>query len=139
MQSDHKQVYKLTSQRTGKSEQMYKDLGNFVFTEVYNLLRKPKSLILKLKGVGSWHLRKKRMEIIVQDCPDRGLVKTREDFESDGSWNEYLDKHIQYNIFKERLLDYDEYLTIKKQVREKRNETQVLLVPSEDNEKFKSE
>lgn len=103
------------------------------------MMRNPKSLILKLKGVGNWHLRKKRMDIVVNQWTDRGLVRSREEFESDGSYNEYLEKHTQYNLFKERLVEYDKYLILKEQTNKKRRETQVLLQPDQgENERFKS-
>lgn len=79
------------------------------------------------------------MDIVVNEYPDREIVKNREDFESDSSYNEYLDKHNQYMIFKERLLDYDRYLSLKKEINKKRRETQVLLEPSKgEDERFKS-
>ena len=56
MQSDYKEIARLTAQRTNKPEQIYKDISNFVYSSLYNTLRKPKSLIIKLKGVGSWYL-----------------------------------------------------------------------------------
>jgi len=118
---------------------MFKDIGSFVFQETARMMKNPESLIIKLKGVGSWHLRKKRMEIVVNEYSDRGIIKTRDEFESDSGWNEYLDKHNQYNIFKDRLEEYDRYLAIKKEVNEKRRETQVLLEPDKgENQRFKS-
>lgn len=126
MQSDHKQIVKMTSERTGKSEQMYRDISSFVFTEVQQLLKKPKSLILKLKGVGSWRLRKKRMDIVVEEYREP-LV---DEFTSIQSLLEFKERRERYEMFKERLKEYNEYLTIKKQVRLKRNETQVLLRPN---------
>jgi len=102
-------------------------------------MRNPTSLILKLKGVGSWHLRKKRMDIVVNEYPDRGLIKVREDFETDNGWNEYQEKHKQYVIFQERLAEYDKYLSMKKEINAKRRETQVLLEPTKgEDERFKS-
>lgn len=139
MQSDYKQIYKELSQETSVSEQLYKDLGNFIFQETYNMLRSPTSLIIKLKGIGNWHLRKKRMDIVVSEYPDRGLVKTRDEFESDLSFQEYLDKKKQYDIFVARLKEYDEYLKMKKEIRAIRNETQTLLQPVDrSSERFKS-
>lgn len=127
------------AQKTGKPEQMYKELGNFIFQETYNMMRNPTSLIIKLKGVGSWHLRKKRMDIVVNEWSDRGKVRGREEFETDNGYNEYLEKHKQYNIFKERLADYDKYLALKKEINAKRRETQVLLEPRKgEDERFKS-
>lgn len=126
MQTDHKQIVKMTAERTGKNEQMYRDISSFVFTEVQHLLKKPKSLILKLKGVGSWHLRKRRMEIVVDEYKEP-LV---DEFTSLQSLLEFKERRDRYEMFKERLKDYEEYLAIKKQVRLKRNETQVLLQPN---------
>ena len=118
---------------------MYKDLGNFIFQETYNMMRNPTSLIIKLKGVGSWHLRKKRMEIVVNEWADRGRIATREEFESDAGWESYQERHKQYNIFKARLEDYDKYLSLKREINAKRRETQVLLRPAEgEDERFKS-
>lgn len=118
---------------------MYKDLGNFIFQETYSMMRNPTSLIIKLKGVGSWHLRKKRMDIVVSDYPDRGESKTREDFDTDNGYEEYLEKYKQYNIFKDRLVEYDKYLALKHQINSKRRETQVLLEPNKgEDERFKS-
>lgn len=131
MQSDHKQVYKLTAQRTGKSEQMYKDLGNFVFTELYTILRKPNSLIIRLKGVGTWYLRKKRMEIVVSKFTEPFV----DEFTSEQTLQEHKEKRERYELFLERLKDYEEYLTIKKEIRKIRHENQVLLQPNQRKDK----
>lgn len=102
-------------------------------------MRNPTSLILKLRGVGAWHLRKKRMDLVVREYPDRGLVRTREEFDTESGWEEYLEKHNQYKIFQERLVEYDKYLEIKKEINAKRRETQVLLEPDKgENGRFKS-
>lgn len=139
MQSSHLEIYKQVAEKTGKSEQMYKDIGTFIFKETSRLLKNPSSLILKLKGVGSWHLRKKRMEIVVNEWTDRSEVKTREDFTSDSAFQEYQEKHLRYVNFQERLKEYEKYLQIKQEVRKKRNETQRLLEPDEgEEERFKS-
>ncbi len=127
MQTNHLDIYKILAEEKGKSEQMYKDLGSFIFKETSRLLKNPTSLILKLKGIGSWHLRKKRMDIVVNEWTDRAKVKTREDFTSDVSYNIYLEKHTQYKMFQERLKEYEEYLSIKAEVRKKRYESQTLL------------
>lgn len=139
MQTNHLDLYRLTAERTGKSEQMYKDLGTFIFKETSQMLKHPSSLILKLKGLGSWWLRKKRMEIVVNEWTDRAKIKTREDFSSDSGYQEYLAKHLQYQNFIERLREYDKYMEIKQEVRKQRNETQVLLEPNQgEDERFKS-
>jgi len=129
----------MTSERTGKSEQMYKDLGSFVFKETAKALKKPTTLILKLKGLGSWHLRRRRMQIILGEWDERAKVKTREEFNSDVTFNLYLERHALVKIFEDRLKDYERYLSIKKEIREKRYETQTLLKPIDgSDERFKS-
>jgi hypothetical protein len=139
MQSSHLDIYKQVAEKTGKSEQMYKDIGSFIFKETSRMLKSPSSLILKLKGVGTWHLRKKRMEIVVNEWTDRSEVKAREEFVSDGAYNHYMEKHLRYINFQERLKEYEKYIEIKRQIRLKRNETQVLLEPDKgEDERFKS-
>ncbi len=139
MQTNHQDIYKALAMGNEKSEQKYKDIGSFIFRETAKMLKEPTSLILKLKGVGSWHLRKKRMEIVVNEWTDRGLVREREDFPSDGAYALYLEKHIQYVNFQERLKEYEKYLEIKSKIRKKRYESQILLQPAQgENERFKS-
>jgi hypothetical protein len=139
MQSSHLDIYRQVAEKTGKDEQVYKDIGSFIFKETSQLLKNPTCLILKLKGIGSWHLRKKRMEIVVNEWTDRSEVKTREDFDSDTAYSVYLEKHLRYVNFQERLKEYEKYLSLKQEVRKKRNETQVLLTPEDDSdERFKS-
>jgi hypothetical protein len=67
----------------------------------------------------------------VKDYPERDKERVREDYSNDVDYQQYLYKKEIYNNFVERLKEYDEYLSIKKQVREKRYETQVLLEPGE--------
>lgn len=128
MQSDHKEIYKLTASRTGEPEQMYKDIGNFVFAELYAKLRKPQSLIIKLKGVGTWYLRKQRMELMVNMFPP-DFDKNPEEFESKYSLLKYENKVELYNIFRDRLEDYKKYIEIRDNTRKIRYENQPLLEP----------
>lgn len=137
MQTNHLDIYTALAKEKG-NEQTYKDIGSFIFRETAKMLKEPTSLILKLKGVGSWHLRKKRMEIVVNEWEDRSKVRPREEFPSDLSYNIYLEKHLRYINFQQRLKEYEKYLSIKKQIREKRYATQVLLTPKDVSDKFKS-
>jgi len=139
MQTNHLDIYKMLAEENGGNEQLYKDIGSFVFKETASMIKNPESLILKLKGIGSWHLRKKRMEIVVNEWTDRAKIKTREDFSSEVAYMNYLDKHTQYMNFKERLEEYDRYLQLKQEIRKKRYETQILLEPDNgEDERFKS-
>lgn len=128
MQSDYKQIYKMTALRTGKDEQRYKEIGNFVFANLYSFFKKPTDLIVKLKGIGSWYLRRKRMEILVGYYPP-DFSRAPEDFPSEQSILKYENKVEIYNLFTDRLKDYEKYSQLRKEIREKRNETQTLLQP----------
>lgn len=131
MQSDYKEIYKLTAKRTGKSEILYKDVGNFVFAELYNMIRKPNSLIIKLKGIGFWFLRRKRLYNAIERSP-ANYEKTREDFSSDYSFEKNENKKELHKILLERIKDYNEYVDLKKQIRIERNKTQTLINPKLD-------
>lgn len=101
------------------------------------MLSDPKSLIIKLKGVGSWYLRKRRMEIVVSEFTEFE-DRPREEFDTDYGYNSYLERKIRYNVFVERLKDYEKYLVIRKEVREKRNEQSYLLTSTVNEGKYKS-
>lgn len=132
MQSEVKHIYQQTAKRTGEDEQTYKDIGTTVFACLNSILRKPPSLITKLKGIGSWYLRKKRMDIIVDIFPPN-FEKT--DFESDYGILKHENKVELYNLFKDRLKDYEKYLEIRNEIRKIRRETQTLLQPLEREDK----
>jgi hypothetical protein len=135
MQSNHHDIYRMVAEKTGKSEEMYKDIGSMIFKETAEMLQEPTCLILKLKGIGSWHLRKKRMEIFVGEFTE----PTHDEYTSAQTLKEWEQKRQRYANFIERLKEYDKYLKIKQEVRRKRNETQVLLQPTEGkDESFKS-
>lgn len=128
MQSDWKEIYKLTAKRTGENEQIYKDIGNFVFTHLYYNMRRPESLIIKLKGVGTWYLRRMRMRAIVEMFPP-DFEKTREDFDSPFGFLKNENKKEIYEVFKQRLEDYERYIQMRNEIRKVRYETQTLLEP----------
>lgn len=128
MQTDWNQIYKLTAQRTGKSEDIYKEIGNFVFKDLAKNIKRPKKLIIKLKGIGSWYLRKTRVQQTVELFPPDFDKKPKEgDFIL--KVLHYENKVEIYNLFKERLKDYDKYLEMKAEIRKIRNQTQKLLEP----------
>jgi hypothetical protein len=130
MQSDPKEIYKLTAIEGKGTEQEYKDIGNFVFNSLYANLRRPKSLIIKLKGVGTWFLRRKRMQIVIDVFPPN-FNKKSEDFDHPLDLLKHENKIEIYNIFKERLKEYDEYIKDREEVKKKRYERQSLLKPTD--------
>lgn len=138
MQTDSKQIYKELADETGKSEQIYKDVGNFIFTETYSMVREPLSLITKLRGIGAWNLRRKRIMTLLNDYPMINVDKERGDFTTDSQYQEYLSRLDLRALFADRMKEYDEYVSLKKDIQTIRRETQPLLIPK-DEEKFKSD
>jgi hypothetical protein len=129
MQSDDKQIYEITSKRTGKPTQLYKDVGTVVFSSLYEKLRKPKTLILKLKGVGSWYLRKKRMETLLSYYPvdyDKMPLDSVE-LMSPHSILRHENKKEMYSMFKERLAEYEKYIALRNEIRQERFKTQTII------------
>lgn len=130
MQSNPAEIYKLTSKRTGKSEQTYKDVGNFIFSELYKEQRRPSKLIIKIKGIGSFILRRKRVKEILNLYP-KDFSRTKEEFSTERQFLKYENKKEIHDIFTERLKDYEEFIKERNQIREIRYETQVLLEPTD--------
>lgn len=128
MQSNWKDIYNKASEKYGHSEQTYKDIGNFVYASLYENLRRPKNLIVKLRGIGFWYLRKKRL-LIYNNILAPDLNKNPEDFSSDLEQYEYDNKVELYHLFAERLKDYEKYSEIKSKVREERYKTQTIIPP----------
>lgn len=126
MQSDWKEIYKLTAERTENAEQTYKDIGNFVFASLAANLRKPKSLIIKLKGVGSWYLRKRRIVLTVNS---RYPNFDRTSFNTEDDLREWIEKMDMHRLLKARLKEYEEYIKDRDTVRKIRYETQVPISP----------
>jgi len=123
MQADLKEISKLTAAKTKRSEQLYKDVGNFVFASLYTHMRKPSTLIAKVRGIGSWYLRRNRMRIIIENFP-LDMEKT---LENAASIFKYENKKELRQIFKDRLKDYEEYIKLRDEIRKQRHVTQKLL------------
>lgn len=125
MQTDAKQLYKLTAEREGKSEQMYKDVGSFVFKELSDVMKNPKKIRIKLRGVGFWHLRKKRMEIKTTEFALDYTLNTPNLTEVQ------KEKAALRELFKKRLVDYEKYILHKKETNIKKDEFRALLETSD--------
>jgi len=134
MQSDYKELVKLTSWRTGVNEQIYKDLCNFLFAKTAEEMKKPKNLIIRLRGVGSWFLRMKRLKIKIAlyeefHSPDWG--------QSIGVDGEEIPEIMK--IFRDRLKDYEKYVEKRKLIKGLRNEYKANIQSSNREDKSKEE
>ena len=132
MQTNNHELFKLTALRTGKDEQKYKDVGNYVFHALYKALRRPPSLIIKLKGVGKWYLRKKRLEYFLsQPKPDSSL--TEKDFGYPLSYIEHCNRLELFEIFTERMKEYNEYIELRNKIRKERYKNQFPINGKDNN------
>jgi len=131
MQTDWNELYRLTAERTGKSEDLYKEIGNAVFRSLAANVKRPKTLIIKLKGVGSWFLRKTRIEKTVELFPPNFDKKPNDD-DYKLKILSYENKVEIYNLFKERIEDYKNYVAQKKRIQEIRRQTQKLIEPTNE-------
>lgn len=132
MQSDYREICKITSSRTGKSEQLYRDLSNFIFADLAKNIRRPKTLIIKLKGIGFWFLRKKKILDYIKFPPH--YDKKREDFTHDILWNANEQRKELFVLFAERLKEYDKFLEKKSKIKSIRQKTQNIVIPDDNSE-----
>jgi hypothetical protein len=122
MQSDIKNIYKITSARTGVDENIYKTIGDFIFKETKSNIEKPKSLIIKLKGIGFWYLRRTKLKESIQSFPPYYDIDGFNQFESEDSHLKFINKQKFYKMVKERLRDYEDYIKLKSDIKQKKDE-----------------
>jgi len=101
------------------NESLFKDLGNFVMLEIKEKINKPDNLITKIKGLGRWYPRNRRMldyfsrmgkEISYLDNnPERKIYLTEKK------------EHWENKIFP----IYKDFLDYKKEVKKKKNEYKI--------------
>lgn len=97
-------------------------------------MKKPKNLIIRLRGVGSWFLRMKRLKIKIAlyeefHSPDWG--------QSIGVDGEEIPEIMK--IFRDRLKDYEKYVEKRKLIKGLRNEYKANIQSSNREDKSKEE
>lgn len=125
MQADSNYIYNKVSTEKGIDLEFLTTVGDFMQKEVANNLRNPDNLIIKVKGLGAWHLRKMRLESSFKHLSEFDQSKLKDD-EMRESLNSYLQR------MKERLDDYKLYLDKKSEMKKIKNEYYDQK-PSEDN------
>lgn len=114
MQTEPKHLFDMVAEKHGLDKELVKDITLCVFDKLNDMLHAPPSLILKLKGVGRWRLRRKRVQFYV-------------DLPKDDQWLE--DKEKLITSFEERLKDYEIFIKKRNETREKRK----LIKASQNN------
>jgi hypothetical protein len=121
MQFESKHVYQEVTRKKGEDLAYVEALGNFVQKALADELRGPRKLIISLKGIGRWFLRKKVMEDsynrISKLNPHDFIPENKENTqERHELWQNYL------KTLKERLDDYIPFLERKQDARNRKNE-----------------
>ena len=129
-------VYKTVSEDVNKSYDLVKSVGDSVFANLLANIKKPEKLILKVRGLGSFYLRKAKLASYIESYRrfytdptyERTQLAIAESLET------YENKQKQYQNFCERMEDYERYVAKKKDIREIRNKTQPVIKPKDDDE-----
>lgn len=129
MQSDHKEIYRLTSARTQVPVETYKLVGTFVQKAIYDTLRDPPKLIIKIKGLGRYYLRRKRMKITIDMYPPHYHEGKTPEFDTERAFLNYLDRKKIFDLFSSRLKDYDTYIEKRDRIKKLRAEYEKNSIP----------
>lgn len=124
MQTEQYELYRRVSEKHDIDYEKVKAVGLCVFKELYRQLHDPEKLIIKLKGVGYWYLRRQRMIMYNEVNPPNELFKNSEDEVKRAI---YADAIRLRNILIARLEDYEKYLLVKETVNSERRKTQYLI------------
>ncbi len=121
MQKTCNDIYSQVAQKYSLDTDMVKFVGDSVFAEVNIKLRKPSSLIIKIRHLGSFFMRRNNLLKYVA----RNEVKE-------------LEEQIRYDLelFKERVREYEKYIEKRDKLRKKRYETQEIIQPLVQEEDF---
>lgn len=136
MQANIKSIIKDVAKKENMDADLLQAVASTVFKELRLNQEKPKSLIIKLKGIGSWFLRKQQMErklAFLEEYYHYSEHNTPDD-KSEKTAKYWENKEIK-EVLEERLKDYDRYLSGKNEVKRQRLEGGFTkLVDLEDDE-----
>lgn len=136
MQALLNHIYKSVSIRSGKDYDLVKSVGDAVFKSLLYNIKHPSSLILKVKGIGSFYMRHKKLLLHIESYRDFYTNPENEKQKNAIIQNEeqFFLKQKQYlNLFN-RVEDYKRYVAKKKIIREIRSKTQPLIEIKRDED-----
>lgn len=121
MQWESNQVYKAAAEKNNADLEFYTALGNFVQKKLNEEIRAPRKLIIAVKGIGRWHLRKKPMLSSYENMkdlnPEDYITPNRPHTEDRiAKW------HSELITLKERLDDYEPFLERKADAKRRKEE-----------------
>ena len=128
MQATSNEIYSAVSLLTGVDQELVKAVGDTVFSSISSHMRQPTSLILKIKGLGSFILRKKKIVQEVERIDRKIAFPYRVKFETD---EEALERK---RLLMERLEEYERYFEKRAFIKKIRHANQKIIQPSVQEE-----
>lgn len=129
-------IYKGVATNTNREYALVKSVGDSVFESLLKNIKKPKSLILKVRGIGSFYLRKQKLLQYIESYrrfyTDPTYETTIKAISDDAE--SYERKRQQYENFCERVEEYKEYSEKRKEIKQIRNLTQPIIEPKNDDQ-----
>ncbi len=132
MQATSKELYKEVSTSTGRELALVKSVGDAVFQGMFFFTKHPESLIFKVKGLGYWHMRKKKLDNYIHKY--YGTYTGEYISDDEKAMREFLNNKRQFQILLERQKEYDVYLEKREKIKEIRYKTQPFLIPKNQEE-----
>lgn len=117
MQADLNKICNKISKEKDIDLDLLKAISNSVFKELASVQKNPPNLILNLKGIGRWFLRKQQMERKIEYLEEYYKYSTGEIPVPIGKYWE--NKELKESL-ERLLLIYDDYLLEKKEIRDMR-------------------
>lgn len=112
MQHTSNELYSDTSIENNIPLHKVKFVGDIIFNEINNSLKEPKAIILKIKNIGKFYMRKNKLDSEIDY-----LLKNNED-----NVHSY-----KINILLERQKEYEKYLEEKQKIKKIRHEHQIIM------------
>lgn len=125
MQYTSVELYNETSIKNDIPLHKVKFVGDIVFSALNSQLNKPEAIILKIKNIGKFYMRKNKL--------DGEIGFLREFIKKEGTDAKYTEK---LNNLVERQVEYEEYLEEKKKIKKIRHENQSIVEPPVQEEDF---
>lgn len=134
MQITSKEIYKKVSVDNNIPIELIKNIGDYVFNELYQFMQSPTALIVKVKSLGSWYLRKKKLEEFIFRHHTSFTKDEIPEFSREESLERYLKQKAQYEVLLDRWEEYQRYKEKKEEIKEIRNKTQPFIKPKIEEE-----
>lgn len=122
MQTTVKQVYKKVAESILYSEEIVKSIGDQVFETLLENFRTPPSLIIKVRGLGYFYMRKNKLEDQIKNVETILAKASNEEYKS-SEIPELLEKKIKLKeLLLERQKEYNQFLEKKNIIKKLRND-----------------